>query len=221
MSRRLPRRRSPALVARRWPPWPAAARRLRRHPGRRRRRAAGARQPRHGHRAPAATGAPVTAPTACSPTPPAAPCPRPAHCRPARTMAQDPQARPPRSPASRPTRYLLGARNPVTGQIEGFDIDMVHAVAQAIFGDPNKIELRVITAAAADPAAAGRQRRHRRPQHDDQLRPLEARSPSPAEYYRVRPEGPGPRAGSKRHRGSPTSTGKKVCAPNGSTSWTS
>ena len=44
---------------------------------------------------------------------------------------------------------LLGARNPVSGQIEGFDIDMLHAVSQAIFGDPNKVELKVITAAAA------------------------------------------------------------------------
>jgi polar amino acid transport system substrate-binding protein len=39
----------------------------------------------------------------------------------------------------------LGARNPITGKIEGFDIDMVKAVAKAIFGDENKIELRVIS----------------------------------------------------------------------------
>ena len=37
---------------------------------------------------------------------------------------------------------LLGARNPVTGRIEGFDIEMLHGVSQAIFGDPNKVELR-------------------------------------------------------------------------------
>ena len=42
---------------------------------------------------------------------------------------------------------LLGARNPVTGRIEGFDIDVLRAVAQAIFGDPDKVELRVITTA--------------------------------------------------------------------------
>ncbi|MCW2849165.1 MAG: putative transporter substrate-binding protein [Marmoricola sp.] len=42
---------------------------------------------------------------------------------------------------------LLGARNPISGQIEGFDIDLLHAVSRAIFGDPDKIELRVITAA--------------------------------------------------------------------------
>lgn len=46
---------------------------------------------------------------------------------------------------------LLGARNPITGQLEGFDIDMAHLVSQAIFGDPTKIELRVITAAERIP----------------------------------------------------------------------
>src|SRR4029450_4152336 len=43
--------------------------------------------------------------------------------------------------------YLLGSRNPFTGEIEGFDIDMVKAVAKAIFGDEDRYQLRVITAA--------------------------------------------------------------------------
>ena len=30
---------------------------------------------------------------------------------------------------------LLGARNPVSGRIEGFDIEMLRGVSQAIFGD--------------------------------------------------------------------------------------
>jgi len=47
---------------------------------------------------------------------------------------------------------LLGARNPLNGQIEGFDIDMLKAVSQAIFNDPNKIEYRVITTAQRIPA---------------------------------------------------------------------
>jgi polar amino acid transport system substrate-binding protein len=42
--------------------------------------------------------------------------------------------------------YLWGARNPFTGQIEGFDIDIARAVAQSLFGDPDRIQLRVITA---------------------------------------------------------------------------
>jgi polar amino acid transport system substrate-binding protein len=43
--------------------------------------------------------------------------------------------------------FLLGSRNPQTGDIEGFDIDMARAVADAIFGDPERIQLTVITAA--------------------------------------------------------------------------
>jgi polar amino acid transport system substrate-binding protein len=43
--------------------------------------------------------------------------------------------------------YLLGSRNPLTGRVEGFDIDLVKAVAKAIFGDENRYQLRVITAA--------------------------------------------------------------------------
>ncbi|NIK56632.1 glutamate ABC transporter substrate-binding protein [Kribbella shirazensis] len=40
----------------------------------------------------------------------------------------------------------LGARNPLSGQIEGFDIDMVKAVATAIFGTWERhLELRVIS----------------------------------------------------------------------------
>ncbi len=45
--------------------------------------------------------------------------------------------------------YLLASRNPIKGRIEGFDIDMVNAVARAIFGPDgaDKVSLRVITAA--------------------------------------------------------------------------
>jgi polar amino acid transport system substrate-binding protein len=43
--------------------------------------------------------------------------------------------------------YLLASRNPQSGVIEGFDIDMAKAVAEAIFGDPTKIQLKIITAA--------------------------------------------------------------------------
>ena len=41
--------------------------------------------------------------------------------------------------------YNFGYLNPLTGQTEGFDIDMVRAVAQAIFGNPNKVEFKGIT----------------------------------------------------------------------------
>jgi polar amino acid transport system substrate-binding protein len=39
---------------------------------------------------------------------------------------------------------LFSARNPFTGTIEGFDIDMARQVAGAIFGDPTKIQIVTI-----------------------------------------------------------------------------
>ena len=47
---------------------------------------------------------------------------------------------------------LFGFRNPVLGNLEGFDIDMVRQIARAIFGDPNKVEYRVLTYAQRIPA---------------------------------------------------------------------
>jgi polar amino acid transport system substrate-binding protein len=49
---------------------------------------------------------------------------------------------------------LFGSRNPVTGNIEGFDVDMLKQVATAIFGDanPNHIEYQVLTYAQRIPA---------------------------------------------------------------------
>lgn len=110
---------------------------------------------------------------------------------------------------------LLGARNPLTGRIEGFDIDMARLVAQAILGDPDKIELKVVTAAQRIPSLqAG-------------TVDLIARNMTitcarwqqiafSAEYYR---------SGQKLlvPRGSPARSlddlkGQRVCAPTGSTS---
>ncbi len=48
--------------------------------------------------------------------------------------------------------YLMASRNPASGRIEGFDIDMVKAVAKAILGDENAYQLTVITAADRIPA---------------------------------------------------------------------
>ncbi|MET8150084.1 glutamate ABC transporter substrate-binding protein [Actinoplanes sp. NPDC049668] len=39
---------------------------------------------------------------------------------------------------------LFSSRNPFTGKVEGFDVDMGRQVAQAIFGDPDKIQIKVI-----------------------------------------------------------------------------
>jgi len=110
---------------------------------------------------------------------------------------------------------LLGSRNPLNGQIEGFDIDMLKAVSKAIFNDPDKIEYRVITTAQRIPALK------------DGTVDIVARAMTincarwkdisfSTEYYR---------AGQTVlvAKGSPVRNmadlkGKKVCAPNGSTS---
>ena len=48
--------------------------------------------------------------------------------------------------------YHFGYLNPLDGKIEGFDIDMLHAVAAAIFGDPNKVVYKAISDAQRIPA---------------------------------------------------------------------
>ena len=113
--------------------------------------------------------------------------------------------------------YLLGSRNPFTGKIEGFDIDMVKAMAKAIVGDENAYELRVITAAQRIPAL------------ENGSVDIVARNMTitcdrwtqigfSTEYYR---------AGQKIlvRRGSKATTladlaGQRVCAPNGTSSMT-
>ena len=41
--------------------------------------------------------------------------------------------------------YHFGFLNPLNGKIEGFDIDMVHAIAKAIFGNSNKVVFKAIS----------------------------------------------------------------------------
>ncbi|MEO6411381.1 MAG: transporter substrate-binding domain-containing protein, partial [Pedococcus sp.] len=116
---------------------------------------------------------------------------------------------------------LLGSRDPVSGKIVGFDIDMLRAVSQAIFGNPNKIELRVITTAQRLPVLkAGSVDIVARNMTITCDRWKEAAFSS--EYYRS-----GQKVmvhlGDKSTSGGPITgmadlVGKKVCAPNGSTS---
>ena len=47
---------------------------------------------------------------------------------------------------------LFGSRNPATGQLEGFDVDLARELARSIFGDPNRVDLRVVTAAQRETA---------------------------------------------------------------------
>lgn len=46
---------------------------------------------------------------------------------------------------------LFGYRNPADNRLEGFDIDMVKDVAQAIFGDPDKVQYKAISSAQRIP----------------------------------------------------------------------
>ncbi|GAA4438379.1 glutamate ABC transporter substrate-binding protein [Actinokineospora soli] len=43
--------------------------------------------------------------------------------------------------------YLFGFRDPTTNALEGFDIDRAREIAAAIFGDPKKVQFRVLTSA--------------------------------------------------------------------------
>ena len=52
--------------------------------------------------------------------------------------------------------YHFGYLNPLDGHIEGFDIDMIRAVAQAIFGSPDKVQFKSISDAQRITAITGR-----------------------------------------------------------------
>jgi polar amino acid transport system substrate-binding protein len=41
-------------------------------------------------------------------------------------------------------KYLVGYRNPINGQLEGSDIDIVRRIATAIFGDPDRVQYVVL-----------------------------------------------------------------------------
>ena len=112
---------------------------------------------------------------------------------------------------------LLGSRNPLTGQLEGFDIDVIRELARAIFGDPNKVQFTVITAAQRIPVLQNRT-------VDVVARNMTMTCSRwqdiafSSEYYH---------SGQKIlvRKGStattlPDLTGKKVCAPNGTSSMT-
>lgn len=43
-------------------------------------------------------------------------------------------------------QYHFGFRDPATGRLEGFDVDVAREIARAIFGDPEQIQFRVVDA---------------------------------------------------------------------------
>jgi polar amino acid transport system substrate-binding protein len=47
---------------------------------------------------------------------------------------------------------LFGFRDPATRRIEGFDIDVAREIARSIFGDPDRIDLRVVDASQRESA---------------------------------------------------------------------
>jgi len=50
-----------------------------------------------------------------------------------------------------PDTLLFGSVNPFTAQFEGFDVDVVKAIAKAIFGDTSKVEYTAVTNAQRIP----------------------------------------------------------------------
>jgi polar amino acid transport system substrate-binding protein len=53
--------------------------------------------------------------------------------------------------------YLMGFRNPFSGELEGFDVDLAREVARAIFGDPGAIQFTVLTSEQRIPALEERE----------------------------------------------------------------
>jgi polar amino acid transport system substrate-binding protein len=43
------------------------------------------------------------------------------------------------------TTYLFGYREPSSGEIVGFDVDIAREVAKAIFGDPDRVQLKAVS----------------------------------------------------------------------------
>lgn len=104
---------------------------------------------------PPALGGPTASPSAAAPAVPDTSCNPRASLRPSGALPA-----PGRMPAGskmaeiqKRGRLILGtsqdtllfsARNPFSGKVEGFDVDMARQIAQAIFGDPDKIQIKVI-----------------------------------------------------------------------------
>jgi polar amino acid transport system substrate-binding protein len=51
--------------------------------------------------------------------------------------------------------YLFGYRDPFTGELSGFDVDIAREIARALLGGPDRIQFRAITSAERIPALEG------------------------------------------------------------------
>ena len=47
------------------------------------------------------------------------------------------------------SQNLLSFRDPATGKMTGFEVDMAREIAQDIFGDPNKVDFRFVNSGDA------------------------------------------------------------------------
>jgi polar amino acid transport system substrate-binding protein len=112
----------------------------------------------------------------------------------------------------------LGSRNPISGAIEGFDIDMVKAVAKAIFGtDVGHLELRVISSPQRIPVL-------QKNEVDIVARNMTINCARwqqiafSAEYYHSGQKTLVPLDSTAKSTKDPELDGKTICAPAGSTS---
>ncbi|KHD76498.1 hypothetical protein MB27_17335 [Actinoplanes utahensis] len=53
--------------------------------------------------------------------------------------------------------YLFGFRDPSTGELAGFEIDMAREIARGLFGDPGRVQFRAITTADRIPVLERRE----------------------------------------------------------------
>ncbi len=103
-----------------------------------------------------------------NPPPPTAGTAKPADCDPTASLRPDGLPAPGQMPGGSTLReiqqrgrliagvdqntYLFGFRDPTSNALEGFDIDRAREIAAAIFGDPTKVQFRVLTSAQRVPA---------------------------------------------------------------------
>jgi polar amino acid transport system substrate-binding protein len=100
-----------------------------------------------GQAAPATTAPAQAAPdTSCNPRAslkPAGALPQPGHM-PAGSYMAEIQKKGRLVLGTSQDTLLFSSRNPFTGKVEGFDVDMGRQIAEAIFGNPDKIQIKVI-----------------------------------------------------------------------------
>ncbi|MFI6763747.1 glutamate ABC transporter substrate-binding protein [Micromonospora sp. NPDC050417] len=53
--------------------------------------------------------------------------------------------------------YLMGFRDPISGELTGFEVDLAREIARAIFDDPNAVQFRAITTADRIPVIQRRE----------------------------------------------------------------